>query len=507
MSIELVEVMRQIERSRKVDRQVLIEAIEAALISASRKNYGAAQDIRVKFNEATGELVAHVRKEVVPEAEEAWHQIALEEAQRLNPKVNLGDIVEQTMSPSDFGRIAAQTAKQVVLQRVRESERNAYYEEYRKRLGELINGSVIRIEHKNVIVDLGETEAILPAREQAPKEYYQSGDRIKAYVLDVRRSNRAPQVILSRSHPGLIKKMFEMEVPEVAEGVVEIKGVAREAGSRSKVMVYSSDKNVDPVGACVGIKGSRIQSIVREIRGEKIDVIPYAEDITTLLKAALQPAKIQNVDILAEKKQAMVVVKEDQLSLAIGKNGQNVRLASKLTGWKIDIVSEAQNQEKMRRKAEEAFIQAAPPLNKIKGITEKIATVLNEAGYANVAQLLGVTAEHLAELPGIGLKTAEKILNAIASYLPAKELQKTERTAEELFASWDKPSAEGKAEEKVVQAKDLFSGLDQLTEEEQEGKENADQIQPDEDNPASMEQTAQEDLGEGSGSEEEGERE
>ncbi len=507
MNFEIVEVMRQIERSRKVERHVLIEAIEAALISASRKNYGAAQDIRVEFNEATGELVAHVRKEVVEDVQETWHQIALEEAQRLNPQVQLGDIVEQTMSPSDFGRIAAQTAKQVVLQRVRESERNANYEEFKKRLGELINGSVIRIEHKNVIIDLGETEAILPAREQAPKEYYQSGDRIKAYVLDVRRSNRAPQVILSRSHPGLIKKMFEMEVPEVAEGVVEIKGVAREAGSRSKVMVYSSDKNVDPVGACVGIKGSRIQSIVREIRGEKIDVIPFSEDITTLLKAALQPAKIQNVEMIMDKKQATVVVKEDQLSLAIGKNGQNVRLASKLTGWKIDIVSDTQNQEQMRRKAEEAFIQAAPPLNKIKGISEKLAAVLGEAGYGTVAQLQGITAEQLAELPGIGLKTAEKILAAVSSYLPTKETPKTERTAEELFASWGKPEAEGKVDEKVVRARDLFSGLDQLKEEEQESKENADQIQSEEDKPAIAEAPSEEDLNEGSASEEEGESE
>lgn len=462
MNLELIEVMRQIERSRKVERHVLIEAIEAALISASRKNYGAAQDIRVDFNEGSGDLIAFVRKEVVEEVIEPWHQLSLDDARRSNPGIKAGDVVEEAMSPSDFGRIAAQTAKQVVLQRVRESERNANYEEYKTRLGELINGSVIRIEHKNVIVDLGETEALLPAREQAPKEYYQSGDRIKAFILDVRRSNRAPQVILSRTHPGLIKKLFEMEVPEVSEGVVEIKGVARESGSRSKVMVYSADKNVDPVGACVGIKGSRIQSIVREIRGEKIDVIPYSEDVTTMLKSALQPAKILTVGLNSEKKQASVIVKEDQLSLAIGKNGQNVRLASKLTGWKIDIVSDTQNQELMRRKAEEAFMQTAPALEKIKGISEKNAATLKEAGYANVIALRNVTAEMLSELPGIGLKTAEKIINAISDYMPAEEVPKVEHTAEALFAKLGGDDEKKPETEKEVQASDLFSGLDKL---------------------------------------------
>lgn len=498
MNLELIEVMRQIERSRKVDRKVLIEAIEAALISASRKNYGASQDIRVDFNDHTGDLVAFIRKEVVEQVEEGWHQIALEEARRLDPNIQIGSMLEQAMSPSDFGRIAAQTAKQVVLQRVRESERNANYEEFKTRVGELINGSVIRIEYKNVIVDLGETEAILPAREQAPKEYYQSGDRIKAYILDVRRSNRSPQVILSRTHPELIKKLFEMEVPEVAEGVVQIKGVAREAGSRSKVMVDSGEKNVDPVGACVGIKGSRIQSIVREIRGEKIDVIPFSTDVSTLLKSALQPAKIQNVILQGEGKQATIIVKEDQLSLAIGKSGQNVRLASKLTGWKIDIVSDVQNQEKMRRQAEEAFIRTAPPLEKIKALSAKNVEQLKAAGYDNVLALRGVTVEQLQTLPGIGNKTAEKIINAVSEYLPSEVVPVAERTAEELFAGFDASELGSPAVKKEVGAADLFSGLDQLSDQDEEEQistadSDNDQSASDKKNQRSMEEQSEQD--------------
>jgi N utilization substance protein A len=459
MNLQLIEVIRQIERSRKVDRAVLIEAIEAALISASRKNYGAAQDIRIMLNSETGDLVAYVKKTVVSEVVEAWHEISLEEAVRIRPQVQIGEIVELSMSPSDFGRIAAQTAKQVMLQRVRESERNSIFEEFKKRQGELINGVVLRLEFKNVIIDLGDTEAILPIREQVPREFYQAGDRIKVFVLDVRKTSRSPQVVVSRSHPGLIRKLFEMEVPEVADGVVSIKSVAREPGFRSKVAVVSKDKNVDPVGACVGIKGSRIQSIVREIRGEKIDVIPFSENLETMLAAALQPAKIMSVEVNKEKSQVVVIVKDDQLSLAIGKNGQNVRLASKLTGWKIDIVSSSQNQEVMRKKAEEAFILTAPPLEKIEGIGAKAAERLKAAGFNTVADLQDITLERLTEIPGIGPKTAEKILEAVQVHLPKVVVVKPERTAAELFAGLGESEAKP-PKERTLQAGDLFAGLD-----------------------------------------------
>ncbi|MBN1595668.1 transcription termination/antitermination protein NusA [candidate division FCPU426 bacterium] len=465
MGTQLIEVMRQIERARKVDRAVLIQAIEAALISASRKNHGTAQDIRVEFNSVTGDLLAFLKKKVVSEVHEPWNEISLEEAQRINPKLQEGDSVELTMRPSDFGRIAAQTAKQVMLQRVRESERNAIFEEFKKRQGEMVNGVVLRLEHKNLVIDLGDTEAILPFREQVSRESYKSGERIKAYIMDVRRTSRSPQVVLSRSHPGLIRKLFEMEVPEVADGVVEIRTIAREAGARSKVAVCSKDKNVDPVGACVGIKGSRIQAIVREIHGEKIDVILFSENIETLLSAALQPAKISKVEISAEKNHAIVIVNDDQLALAIGKNGQNVRLASKLIGWKIDIISMTKNQQEMRKKAEEAFMRTAPALNKIPGITPKLAERLQAAGYMTVGDFLNVSFEKLTAIPGIGQRTAEKIVASIKDYLP-QPAAKEERTAAELFAKFSDLDDNKVEKSRELKAGELFAGLDRAVEQE-----------------------------------------
>jgi len=460
MNLQLIEAMRQIERTRKVDRAVLIEAIEAALISASRRNYGVAQDIRVIFNAETGDLTALVKYTVVDEVKESWHEINYEEARRTNPQIKLGDIIERNISPSDFGRIAAQTAKQVMVQRVRECERNAIYEEFKKRQGELVNGIVLRLEQKNIIIDLGDTEAILPVREQVAREIYQTRDRVKTYILEVRRTSRAPQVVVSRTHPGLVRKLFEMEVPEVADGVVQIVAVAREAGARSKVAVVSQDSNVDPVGACVGMKGSRIQTIVREIRGEKIDVITFSENMEALLTAALQPAKIVQMKISEKGKQAMVVVKDDQLALAIGKGGQNVRLASKLTGLKIDIVGDTQNRETMRKKAEEAFLQTVPALEQISGIGEKMAERLKSAGYKSAADLRNVAVKQLQDIPGIGPKTAEKILSALKNYLPRTDEPKAERTAAELFAGLSDETREKTGPEKELKVGDLFAGLD-----------------------------------------------
>ncbi len=460
MDLHLLEVMRQIERARKVDREVLIDAIQAALISASRRSYGAAQDIRVVFNSETGDLKALVKYTVVDEVKESWQEINYEEAHRSNPQVKLGDIIEKSILPSDFGRIAAQTAKQVIIQRVRESERNAIYEEFKKRQGEIVNGSVLRLEHRNIIIDLGDTEAILPVAEQVARESYQNGDRIKTYILEARRTSRAPQVVVSRTHPGLVRRLFEMEVPEVADGVVQIMTVAREAGARSKVAVVSTDKNVDPVGACVGMKGSRIQNIVREIRGEKIDVITFSENMEALLTAALQPAKVIQMTISEKGKQAMVVVKDDQLALGIGKGGQNVRLASKLTGLRIDIVGDSQNRETMRKKAEEAFLQTVPALEKISGIGQKMAERLKSAGYKNAADLQNVTIEQLQDIPGIGSKTAEKILKVLENYLPRPSEPKAERTAAELFAGLSDESKEKTGQEKELKVGDLFAGLD-----------------------------------------------
>ncbi|MCK5219252.1 transcription termination/antitermination protein NusA [bacterium] len=466
MNLQLIEAMRQIERARKVDRAILIEAIEAALVSASRKSYGAAQDIRVVFNSETGELTALVKYAVVDEVKESWHEVNSEEAHRSNPKANVGDTIEKSISPSDFGRIAAQTAKQVMIQRVRESERNAIYEEFKKRQGEMVNGIVLRMEQRNIIIDLGDTEAILPVREQVARETYQNGDRVKTYILEVRRTSRSPQVVVSRTHPGLVRRLFEMEVPEVADGVVQIMTVAREAGARSKVAVISKDDNVDPVGACVGVKGSRIQTIVREIRGEKIDVITFSENMEALLTAALQPAKIVQMTISDKGKQAIVVVKDDQLALAIGKGGQNVRLASKLTGLKIDIVGDTQNRETMRKKAEAAFLQTVPALEEISGIGQKMAERLKSAGYMSVVDLQNVDVKQLQEVPGIGPKTAEKILEILENYLPRDTKPEVERTAAELFAGLSDETKEKTSQKKELKVGDLFAGLDKKQAEE-----------------------------------------
>ncbi|MCK5242757.1 transcription termination/antitermination protein NusA [bacterium] len=505
MNTQILDVMRQIERARRVDRVVLIQAIEAALISASRKNHGTAQDIRVEFNPDTGDLLVFLKKKVVLEVQEEWNEITLEEAARINPRVQKGDEIELEMRPSDFGRIAAQTAKQVMLQRVRESERNAIFEEFKKRQGELVNGTVLRQEYKNLVLDLGDTEAILPAREQVPRETYKNGDRIKAYILDVRKTSRSPQVVVSRSHPGMIRKLFEMEVPEVSDGVVEIQTVAREAGIRSKVAVYSKDSNVDPVGACVGVKGSRIQSIVREIHGEKIDVILFSENIEILLSAALQPAKITQVEMLKEKNHARVIVKDDQLALAIGKNGQNVRLASKLIGWKIDIVSLSKNQEAMRKKAEAAFIKTAPDLDKIPGISSKLAERLKAAGYATVADFMDVSVDKLTAVPAVGKKTAEKILESVKTFLPESSEVKEEKTAEDLFAKLNDVNEVKETKEREVKAGELFAGLDGAaeagsTENEQTGSED-----PNEDKAAGSAETSDENST-GADSEEEGDK-
>jgi transcription termination/antitermination protein NusA len=460
MNTQILDVMRQIERARRVDRTVLIQAVEAALISASRKNHGTAQDIRVEFNPDTGDLIAYVKKKVVIEVVESWNEITVEEAAKISPKAVEGDVVELKMHPSDFGRIAAQTAKQVMLQRVRESERNAIFEEFKKRQGELVNGVVLRQEHRNIVVDLGDTEAILPAREQVPRETYKNGDRIKAYILDVRKTSRSPQVVVSRSHPGMIRKLFEMEVPEVTDGVVEIRAVAREAGARTKVAVFSRDSNVDPVGACVGVKGSRIQSIVREIHGEKIDVILFSEDVETLMSSALQPAKITQVEMSKDKNYATVIVKDDQLALAIGKSGQNVRLASKLIGWKIDILSLSKNQEAMRKKAEEAFMKTAPELDKIPGISSKLAERLKEAGFNTVMDFVDITAEKLTEVPGVGKKTAEKVVESLKAFLPSVAEVKEERTAEDLFSKLSDENEGEENKEREVKAGELFAGFD-----------------------------------------------
>lgn len=342
MSGDLIRALDDIEREKGIEKEILIEAIEAALISAYKRHFGTAQNVRIKLDRESGEVQVFSRRTVVEQVRDPKAEISLDEARALNPSYKVGDVVEMEVTPRDFGRIAAQTAKQVIVQRIREAERGVIYEELASREGDIMTGTVQRADSRNVVVDFGRFEAILLPAEQIPTEKLKQGDRIKVYVFEVKRTTKGPQVTISRTHPGLLKRLLELEVPEVHEGIVEIKGIVREPGHRSKVAVKPRDPNVDPVGAVVGPKGLRIQNIVNELRGEKIDVIRWDEQPEKFVANALSPAKVVSVTCDTNSRIARVVVPDNQLSLSIGKEGQNARLAAKLTGWKVDIRSESQ---------------------------------------------------------------------------------------------------------------------------------------------------------------------
>jgi len=353
MNRELIAVIDQIGREKGIDKAKVIGAVEAALQTAAKKRFGQGENIQVEIDSKTGEINVISVKRIVESVTNPKAEISLQEAQRVDSGAEVGDEIGSVIEMDELGRIAAQTAKQVIFQKVREAEWEAVQKEYATRQGDLINGIILGQERRNYLVDLGKTEAILPMQEQIPRESYRRGDRVKAYLLEVRRTPKDVQVILSRTHPQFVCKLFELEVPEVSEKIVEIKGVVREPGDRTKIAVASREKAVDPVGACVGIKGSRVQAVVRELRGEKIDIIAWTSDPRVFIAEALNPASIEKVGIDEEKKSALVVVADSQLSLAIGKNGQNVRLAAKLTGWKIDIISATEyEKEKVERDKE-----------------------------------------------------------------------------------------------------------------------------------------------------------
>lgn len=345
MNIDFLHALDDIEKEKGISKEVLIEAIETALLSAYKKDFGTKENVRVEINPDTGEVKVYTLRKIVEEVEDENQQISINEGQELNKNYSIGDVIEEEVTPSNFGRIAAQTAKQVVMQRIREAERDVIYEEYKQKEGDLITGTIQRFHNNNVLIDLGKTEAILPPPEQMPGELYEMGKRIKLYVVEVSTTTKGPRILVSRTHPGLLKRLFEIEVPEIFDGIVEINSVAREAGQRSKIAVSSIDENVDPVGACVGPKGMRVQAVVDQLNGEKIDIIHWDEDPKVLVANALNPAEVVKVTVNEENKVAEVVVPDFQLSLAIGKEGQNARLAAKLTGWKVDIKSESSNEE------------------------------------------------------------------------------------------------------------------------------------------------------------------
>ncbi|GAX90564.1 transcription termination factor NusA [Effusibacillus lacus] len=343
MNVDFIEALEQLEREKGIKKEVLIEAIEAALISGYKRNFNSAANVRVDIDRLRGDVRVFARKQVVEDPEDPRLEISLDAAEQIDPGLQIGDIVEIEVTPRDFGRIAAQTAKQVVTQRIREAERGLIYSEFIDREDDIVNGVVQRQDGKNYYVDLGKIEAVLPFTEVIPGEKFKHNDRVKTYITKVEKTTKGPQVMISRTHPGLLKRLFELEVPEIYDGVVEIKSVSREAGQRSKIAVHTKNPDVDPVGACVGPRGSRVQTIVNELRGEKIDIVRWSEDLTEFVANALSPAKVINVEVDEDEKVARVIVPDYQLSLAIGKEGQNARLAAKLTGCKIDIKSETQS--------------------------------------------------------------------------------------------------------------------------------------------------------------------
>ncbi|MBQ9931953.1 MAG: transcription termination/antitermination protein NusA [Firmicutes bacterium] len=342
MNTEFIQAIEELEKEKEISKEVLFEAIESALVSAYKKNYTNSQNVRVSIDRELGHVNVYRRMDIVEVVEDPAAEVSLEYAQSIDPAYELGDVIEYQVTPRDFGRIAAQTAKQVVVQRIREAERGLIYDRYISRQGEIINGVIHRISNDTIFITMNRTEGILSVNEQVKGERYTVNSRIKVYIMDVKKTTKGPQVYLSRSHPGLVKRLFELEVPEIQEGVVEIRSIAREAGSRTKMAVYTEEEGVDPVGACVGARGIRVQAVVDELYGEKIDIIEWSDDPEKMISSALSPAKVERVILSEEGKSATVVVPDYQLSLAIGKEGQNVRLAAKLCGWKIDIKSHSQ---------------------------------------------------------------------------------------------------------------------------------------------------------------------
>jgi N utilization substance protein A len=407
---DLNRVIEQVSKEKGIDRQIIVEALEQAMLSAAKKTFGHEKNIEAKFNPELGEVELFEIKTVVEVVEDAENQVTLPEARRsLDPEAQIGDELLAKLPPEKFGRIAAQAAKQNIIQRVRDAERDIIYNEFKGRKGELVSGIVQRFEKKNIIVNLGRTDAILLEKEQIPRERYRQGDRIRAYIFDVELSSKGPQIVLSRTHPGLLVKLFEQEVPEMYEGIVEVKGAAREPGGRAKIAVTSHDTDVDPVGACVGMRGTRVQAVVQELRGEKIDIVPWTADQAEYVCRALAPAKVSKIIMDEDDKAMEVIVPDDQLSLAIGKKGQNVRLASRLTGWRLDVRSEAEAEDEARR--------ARASLTGIPGIGDVTAELLYQSGFKSAEDLAASDEETIAEVEGVGQERAGAVLAAAREHV------------------------------------------------------------------------------------------
>ena len=424
---DIKRVVEQVSRDKGIDRNVLIKALEEALKSAARKKFGNKMDIEVQYNEDSGEIEVFQFKDVTEKVTEPALEISLEEGRKLDPDCEIGDSLGTKMDTTTFGRIAAQSAKQVIIQKMKDAEKDAVYASFIDRKGDLINGIVQRIDRGDIIVNLGQTEGIVPVREQVPKETYRRGDRIRAYILDVLHESRGPQIILSRTHPNFLVQLFRTEVPEITEGIVTIMGASREPGIRAKFAVASNNSDIDPVGACVGMKGSRVQNVVQELRGEKIDIIPWHIDPAKFVCNALAPAEISRV-IIDEANQSMeVIVPDEFLSIAIGKKGQNVRLASKLTGWHLDVKSET--------KYSIAMQSGYDSLVALSGVGVSMADALYELGFYSAEEVSKATVEDLTQIRGIGEETAKKLI--AAAQTAVAEARQAEGREEEMAAAAD----------------------------------------------------------------------
>ncbi|HTV70024.1 MAG TPA: transcription termination factor NusA [Rhizobiaceae bacterium] len=411
--LELLQIADAVAREKAIDKSIVIAAMADAIQKAARSRYGQETNIRADINPSTGEMKLQRLMEVVEAVEEPAKQIALKFARDRNPDAQVGDYIAEQLPPMDFGRIAAQSAKQVIVQKVREAERDRQFDEYKDRVGEIVNGTVKRVEYGNVIVDLGRGEAIVRRDELIPRENFKYGDRVRAYVYDVRREQRGPQIFLSRTHPQFMAKLFTMEVPEIYDGIIEIKSVARDPGSRAKIAVISRDSSIDPVGACVGMRGSRVQAVVSELQGEKIDIIPWSPNAASFIVNALQPAEVAKVVLDEDAEKIEVVVPDDQLSLAIGRRGQNVRLASQLTGWDIDILTE--EEESQRRQKE--FTDRSKLFMEALDVDEMVGQVLASEGFTSVEEVAYVDSGDIASIDGFDEDTASEIQTRARDYL------------------------------------------------------------------------------------------
>ena len=444
---ELLQVADAVAREKMIERDEVLEAMEQAIQKAGRAKYGHEKDIRATIDRRNGEVKLSRWTEVVeaePVENEAT-QIPVRIAQKIKPGIAVGEFIVDPLPPIDFGRIAAQTAKQVIVQRVREVERSKQFAEYKDRVGEIINGIVKRTEYGNLMVDLGRAEALLRRDETIPREAFRNGDRVRAYIYDVREEPRGPQIFLSRTHPGFLAKLFAQEVPEIYDGIIEIKAVARDPGSRAKMAVISRDSSIDPVGACVGMRGSRVQAVVAELQGEKIDIIPWSPDFATFIVNALAPAEVSKVVLDEDAERIEVVVPDEQLSLAIGRRGQNVRLASQLTGWDIDILTEQEESERRQKEFNERtrlFMEALD-------VDEMVGQVLASEGFAQVEELAYVDASEISSIDGFDEETAEEIQNRAREYLEKLEAEMDEKR-KELGVSDELYQIEGLNAQKLV---------------------------------------------------------